>query len=70
MYNRQAIVASNVAFTPGGGIVATDVQAAIEEVEAVAGITSVPGSGQYEVVGFRLDADKKIVVTYDETAIP
>jgi len=34
------------------------------------GITSNPESGQYRIVGLRLDADKKIVITYDETPIP
>lgn len=32
-------------------------------------ITSKPSSGQYKITGLRLDADKKIVVVYDETPI-
>jgi len=32
-------------------------------------IASNPTSGQYKITGIRLDADKKIVITYDETPI-
>ena len=32
-------------------------------------IQSNPTSGQYRITGIRLDADKKIVITYDETPI-
>ena len=31
-------------------------------------VTSDPLSGQYKVAGIRLDADKKIVITYNEDA--
>ena len=31
-------------------------------------IVSTPLSGQYKVTNIRLDADKKIVITYDETS--
>lgn len=30
-------------------------------------ILSVPVSGGYQITNIRLDADKKIVITYDET---
>ena len=30
-------------------------------------IISTPSSGQYQITNIRLDADKKIVITYDET---
>jgi hypothetical protein len=33
-------------------------------------IASTPLSGQYRITGIRLDADKKIVITYDETPEP
>ena len=36
----------------------------------VAGIVSTPLSGQYQITNIRLDADKKIIVTYDETPTP
>lgn len=31
-------------------------------------ITSTPGSGEYQVTDIRLDADKKILVKYNEEA--
>jgi len=31
------------------------------------GIISTPSSGQYQITNIRLDADKKIIITYDET---
>ena len=34
------------------------------------GIISNPQSGEYRVKGIRLTADKKIVITYDETPEP
>lgn len=34
------------------------------------GIVSNPGSGEYRIKNIRLDADKKIVITYDSEAIP
>ena len=35
----------------------------------ISGIPSNPESGQYLVTGIRLDADKKIVITYNETPV-
>ena len=32
------------------------------------GITSTPNSGEYQVTDIRLDADKKILLQYDEDA--
>lgn len=33
-------------------------------------IVSLPSSGEYKIVKLKLDADKKIVVVYDETPEP
>lgn len=33
-------------------------------------IESKPSSGQYKILNMRLDADKKIIVTYDDTPEP
>lgn len=41
-------------------------------IKAIGGdaITSVPTSGEYKIIKIRLDADKKVLVTYDETPKP
>ena len=48
-----------------------DPEPIIVEVESIAtigdAVVSTPLSGQYRIIGIRLDADKKIVITYDET---
>lgn len=33
-------------------------------------VISVPSSGEYKIIKIRLDGDKKIVLTYDETPEP
>ena len=33
-------------------------------------IASTPLSGEYKIIKIRLDSDKKVVVTYDETPQP
>lgn len=49
----------------------SDPQPIIVEVASIASlgdaIVSTPLSGQYRITGIRLDADKRIVITYDET---
>lgn len=51
------------------GISVADLQAALSELQATIDnmITSDPTTGQYEVSGVRLDADKKVVITYDDS---
>jgi len=51
--------------------VSTDVAASATLVDPLnsATIVSSPAVGQYRVTGIRLDADKKLVITYDETPV-
>ena len=45
-----------------------EIQAVI--IDNAKGIISKPQSGQYEITGIRLDADLKVVITYNEIPEP